>query len=144
MGCWSILLCGVHHTRNRLFQNTNWCRLESVPANEWDTCKLFKIDIQYTVSAYINNKFLLHLYYYIFKMKGFCTGSHITFDDDSEEKMSKEDSWIRGTHTTIEEAKIKLSNKVSCSLYQQMVGVSLVSSNYCVLFPASLFSLSSS
>lgn len=60
-------------------------------------------------------------------MKGFCTGSHITFDDDPEVMLSKEASWISGTHTTIEEAKKKLSTSVSCSLYQEMVGVHLVS-----------------
>ncbi|TSK53632.1 Fetuin-B [Bagarius yarrelli] len=54
-------------------------------------------------------------------MKGFCTGSHITFDDDSEVTISKEANWISGTHTAIEEAKKKLSTKVSCSLYQQML-----------------------
>lgn len=69
-----------------------------------------------------------------FKMKGFCTGSHITFDDDSEAEVSKEASWISGTHTTIEETKKKLSTKVNCLLYQQMVGVHLVSS--CVVLLA--------
>lgn len=55
-------------------------------------------------------------------MKGFCRGSHITFDDDSEAKISKEASWISGTQTTIEEAKKKLSTEVNCLLYNHMVG----------------------
>lgn len=70
---------------------------------------------------------IMYSSYTSFKMRGFCTGSHITFDDDTEVKISKEDSWISGTHTTIEEAKKKLSTKASCSLYRQMVGSSAIS-----------------
>ncbi|XP_053490026.1 fetuin-B [Ictalurus furcatus] len=71
-------------------------------------------------------------------MNGFCTGSHITFDDDPEVMLSKEASWISGTHTTIEEAKKKLSTSVSCSLYQEMLDNEPENSNRTIKNPSTI------
>lgn len=66
----------------------------------------------------------------IFKMKGFCAGSHTTSNYEFE-VISSEDSWISGTHPNIEKFKEKSFTSVSCSLHQQMVGIDLVSSDFC-------------
>lgn len=82
----------------------------------------------YFLFIYLLIFFSIYLSIYLYlKMKGFCIGSHIAFEDDLEVKISEEASWISGTHATVEEAKKKLFTKASCSLYQQMVGVHLVS-----------------